>query len=320
VGLALQLCSALAAAHAVGVIHRDLKPSNIIIVRDAHGAERIKLVDFGVAQVRRPEDRKLTGIGALIGTPEYMAPEQLLAFDDIDERADVYALGITMFECLTGQVPYAGEYPMVLLAVTRPGPAPSILPLCPTVDVALADVIEKAISKRREDRFQSAAEFGRALRAAASTARPNTALLAPAQRSERQPPPLPKAASVALVPQAAVNNESRKAARAPYCTPVALLTPDGKRWEGRNEDISAGGMLLVSNAACAVGQKVRVRFATPIDGKLVTCSADVRWVRDARTGDQSGLRAIGLAFTDGTPQMVASIESFVEFMADANLA
>ena len=320
VGLALQLCSALDAAHAADVVHRDLKPSNVIIVRDAHGLERIKLVDFGIAQVRAPRDRKLTGLGALIGTPEYMAPEQLLALDDIDARADVYALGVMLFECLTGQVPYAGEYPMVLLSVTRPGPAPSVIPLCPTLDEALANVVEKAMAKRREDRFQSAAEFGRAIRAAVNGARPNTALLTPARRSANQPPPLPKAAATPTAPQAANSNESRRAARAPYCTPVAILTPDGKRWEGRNEDISAGGMLLVSNAQCVAGQKLRVRFATPVDGRLVTCTADVRWVRDARAGDQSGLRAIGLSFTDATPQMVASIESFVEFMTDANLA
>ena len=320
VGIALQLCSALSAAHAVDVVHRDLKPSNVLVVRDAHGVERIKLVDFGIAQVRAPGDRKLTGIGALIGTPEYMAREQLLALDDIDARADVYALGVMLFECITGQVPYAGAYPMVLLAVTRPGPAPSMIPLCPTVGDALADVVEKAMAKRREDRFQSAAEFGRAIQAAVSTARPMTSLLTPLQRSTRRAPPQTTAQGPAQAPQPTPVGDGRSAARAPYCTPVAILTPDGKRWEGRNEDISSGGMLVISNARCAAGERLRVRFATPVDGRLVTCTVEVRWVRDARRGDDSGLRAVGLAFVDATPGMLASIESFVEFAADTHLA
>jgi serine/threonine protein kinase len=298
VGLALQLCGALATAHAAGVIHRDVKPSNVIVSRDAHGFERVKIVDFGIAQVRAPAGRKLTGIGALIGTPEYMAPEQLLAFDDIDARADVYALGVMLFECLTAQVPYAGGYPTVLLRATGPGPAPSILPLCPTVEPALADAIEKAMAKNRDDRFQTVQDFARALRAAVSTAGPTTAMLAPGRR-------------VAAA-------ESRKAARAPYRTPVAIVTSDGKRWDGRNEDISCGGMLVISGAPCVVGERLHVRFATPVDGRLVTCPTEVRWVRPARAGEMDGLRALGLAFLDVTPQMRASIRHFVEFMSEDN--
>jgi serine/threonine-protein kinase len=110
VALTLQLADALEATHEAGVVHRDMKPSNVLITRDRDGRERVKLVDFGIAQIAGSKDEeKLTGIGALIGTPAYMAPEQLLALEDVDLRADLYALGITMFECLTGNVPYIGE-------------------------------------------------------------------------------------------------------------------------------------------------------------------------------------------------------------------
>ena len=91
-------------------MHRDLKPANILVVRGADGVERVTLIDFGIAQVRGPNDDKLTGAGAAIGTPAYMASEQLLGQGDIDARADLYALGVTLFECLTGSIPFMGGY------------------------------------------------------------------------------------------------------------------------------------------------------------------------------------------------------------------
>ena len=114
VAVGLQLCDSLDALHRAGVVHRDLKPGNVFVVRDRDGIERLKLLDFGIAQVKGTEQDKLTGIGALIGTPAYMSPEQLLAID-VDHRADVYALGVTLFECLTGRLPYEGNYQAVLL-------------------------------------------------------------------------------------------------------------------------------------------------------------------------------------------------------------
>jgi serine/threonine protein kinase len=106
VGAALQVCGALNAAHTVGVLHRDIKPGNIIVVRDGD-VERLKVVDFGTAKPTDPGAEKVTAVGALVGTPAYMAPEQLLA-QDVDERVDVYAIGVLLFECLSGTVPYEG--------------------------------------------------------------------------------------------------------------------------------------------------------------------------------------------------------------------
>ena len=101
--MALEMASALAAAHAAGVIHRDLKPENVLITSDG----RIKIVDFGIAQIEGPEATRLTRAGAMLGTPAYMAPEQLLG-GHVDGRADIYAVGVLLTEVLTGRHPLRG--------------------------------------------------------------------------------------------------------------------------------------------------------------------------------------------------------------------
>jgi len=107
------ICEALAAAHRRGIIHRDIKPSNVFVARDEQGNEVVKVFDFGVARVPS-EKNKLTQDGALLGTPEYMAPEQLLA-REVDGRTDLYAVGVTLYECLAGVVPFEGNFGEVLL-------------------------------------------------------------------------------------------------------------------------------------------------------------------------------------------------------------
>ena len=99
-----QLCGALAAAHDRGILHRDIKPGNMFIAREDEGREVVKSFDFGIANMSQAS-RKLTQEGAILGTPEYMAPEQLLSRDDINHRCDIYGLGVTLYECLTGAVP-----------------------------------------------------------------------------------------------------------------------------------------------------------------------------------------------------------------------
>jgi serine/threonine protein kinase len=311
VALALQLCDALDAAHKANIVHRDLKPGNLFIVRDREGNEGVKLVDFGIALVQVPKEEKLTGIGALIGTPAYMAPEQLLAMDDVDGRADTYALGVTMFECLTGEVPYIGSYQRVLLAACSEEPAPKVLASCPDAAPALAAVIERGMAKKREDRFASPADFARALRDAAPGARTRTFLLGP--------PPLPKAAAQAGPRPPAKPPEQRRAPRAPYTTPVSIIL-GGSTVDGRSEDISAGGLLVISRQTCPAKARVSARFALPIEGRVVVCEADVRWVRAAHAGMDEGPSAIGLEFVDPSAEIRASITRYVELMGDGKVA
>jgi serine/threonine protein kinase len=303
IGLALQLCDALDAAHEAGVVHRDLKPGNVLIVRDRAIGERVKLVDFGIAQLRGPKEEKITGIGAIIGTAAYMAPEQLLAFGDIDLRADVYALGITMFECLTGNVPYLGTYPRVLLQACGEGP---VARLPAEVDPLIAAVVERAMAKKRDERFASASEMSAALRSAAPTARAQTAMLGPPATPRSATPAVPVVASVA---------QRRRAPRAPYVTPIRITLPEGGI-DGRTEDISVGGMLVICREPCKVDVRVTVRFALPIEGHIVACDAHLRWARSARPDEADGPRALGLEFIEPTPELQASIARYTQLMGE----
>ena len=167
------------------------------------------------------------GVGAIIGTPAYMSPEQLMALGDVDDTTDIYSVGVTMYECLSGKVPYAGNYTQVLLRAAEEDPAPSVRAATEGVELprSLADVVDRAIAKRRDARFQSVSDLARAIEAAVPEASAVTALLGP--------PPAPKReAPVAAGPQ-----QRRRTPRAPYNTPVRLVL-EGGILDGRTEDIS----------------------------------------------------------------------------------
>jgi len=307
VAIALQLCDALGAVHEAGIVHRDVKPANMIVVRDRTGREHLKLVDFGIAKMDQPHDDKLTGMGAVIGTPAYMSPEQLLGLDDVDRTSDVYAVGVTMFECLTGVMPYMGAYPQVLLDVTSDRPPPSVRSVVAEVPEALVLVVDRAFAKARTSRFSSMLEMSVAIASAFPGAGRDTTLLGP--------PPLPKRESPA-------EEQRRRAKRAPYNTPVRLLLtgPQGETVDARTEDISEGGLLVLSQVACKIDQRVVVRFALPMEGKIVGVEAVVRWMRAAQGSHAPGIRAIGIEFVDLPAAVRASIAQYVGLMADLNQA
>jgi eukaryotic-like serine/threonine-protein kinase len=308
VAIGLQLCDALDALHEVGIVHRDLKPGNVFVVRDVAFVERLKLLDFGIAQVRSGEDEdKLTGIGALIGTPGYMSPEQLLALD-VDHRADIYALGVSLFECLTGRLPYEGNYQSVLLQVCSPeGKMPKVSEWTAEAGEALSLVVERAIARKPEDRFATAMEMGRALYAAIPSPRTRTLFLGAPPMPKFGPPPAPRPD-----PQ----EQRRRARRAAYATPVQIALANGSTIDGRSEDISEGGLLVICRAPCEANVRASVRFAMPIEGKVVSVEVQVRWVRAARPSEPQGPRAIGLEFVSVTEPMRESIAKYVALMGE----
>ena len=136
--LIAQICEALAYAHAQGVVHRDIKPENILV--DAQG--RVKIADFGLAKLAAVAEPSLTG-SRMLGTPHYMAPEQLGTSGDVDHRADIFALGVVLYEMLTGQLPLG-----------RFDPPSSVRPL----DARIDDVVLRSLEHDRERRFQSVTE------------------------------------------------------------------------------------------------------------------------------------------------------------------
>jgi eukaryotic-like serine/threonine-protein kinase len=301
--IGLQLADALGAAHEAGVVHRDVKPGNVFLVRDANGVEQTKLVDFGIAHLRAPlTEPRITCAGALIGTPEYMAPEQLLGADDVDARCDVYALGVTLFECLTGTVPYAGAYPQILLRSISSDPPPSVRLFAPDLSDALVHVIDRSIAKTRGHRYPTMAEFARALASVFGDVKLRSTLLGAARLS---------AASAGAAAIAADVKQRRRAPRAPYNTPVRIVL-DRVSLDGRSEDISERGMLVLCRGECATDRLVQVRFASPIDGKVVALHARVRWVK----GHTLGLRALGVEFVEVPDDVRVSINRYARLMED----
>ncbi len=152
--LTFDVCNGMESAHAANVIHRDLKPNNILI--DEHSV--LKIVDFGVAAATQSTDTKLTKTGLLVGTPTYMAPEQVLG-KDVDERTDIYSLGVMMFEMLTGRPPYAGKDSMSIMYQHVQGKAGKISDKNPEVSNDLSDLVAKCMSVKAEHRYQSMAEL-----------------------------------------------------------------------------------------------------------------------------------------------------------------
>ncbi len=153
-----QVCAALGAAHAAGIVHRDVKPENVFLVGDGN---HVKVLDFGISKVGDNKDG-LTKTGTVMGTPDYMAPEQARG-DRVDARADIYAVGAMLFRALTGRKPFEGLDPMATLTavLTQEPPRPS--ELNSAVPLALELVIQKAMAKSPAERFQSMAELDAAL-------------------------------------------------------------------------------------------------------------------------------------------------------------
>ena len=166
VELMSELLSALDAAHEHGVVHRDLKPENIILVPRARGEETVKILDFGISHKLDERVTQLTMAGAVLGTPHYMAPEQAKGDSQVDGRADVYAAGVLMYECLTGDVPFdAPNYNKLIQIILNETPTP------PTergavISASVERVILHALEKERRKRPQSAGEMLRELKEA----------------------------------------------------------------------------------------------------------------------------------------------------------
>jgi serine/threonine-protein kinase len=171
VSILIQCCRALGAAHHKGIVHRDMKPENIFLIERAGTRDFVKIVDFGIAKMSDIETtgapgRKLTKTGMIFGTPEYMSPEQA-AGKPLDHRVDVYALGVILFEVLTGRVPFLGDTFMGVLTQHMFDPVPPLREINPRVQIspALEAVLFRALAKEPDQRFQSMDELARALSA-----------------------------------------------------------------------------------------------------------------------------------------------------------
>ncbi|GGJ15337.1 serine/threonine-protein kinase [Neoroseomonas lacus] len=163
-----EVCAGLQYSHQRGVVHRDIKPGNIMMTTDG----QVKIADFGIARL---ENSSMTQVGTLIGTPSYMAPEQFRG-EPVDLRADIWSAGVMLYQLLTGEKPFEGGFSAVMhKALHTEPPPPSQLSV--TTPRGFDAVINRALAKRPEDRYRSAAEFGEAIRQAVNAPAPEPAAL-----------------------------------------------------------------------------------------------------------------------------------------------
>jgi serine/threonine-protein kinase len=292
IAIAAQVSSALAHAHARGVVHRDVKPGNVLVTRES-GREVLKLVDFGIARVAGNDDvvdRKLTRGAEVIGTIEYVAPEQIVDGAEPTPATDVYALGVTLYECLAGDVPHAGSLSHIMAALASGASPRPLRALRPDIPEALAAIVERAMARAPDRRFPHAAALAESCLALAGNVEPPLALLDAQHDAPRR----------------------RHHVRAPFVTPARICTAAGPR-DGRTEDISEGGLLVVMEASCEEGEQVEVRFPLPTSGRVVGVRAVARWARTQR-----GQRAVGVEFTHLPEEAGADIRRYVSFMCGAS--
>ena len=267
----------VAAAHAHGVIHRDLKPDNIFLCRTAEGEPlEPKVLDFGISKITGPEsrDHSLTRSGAVLGTPYYMSPEQVRGARDVDERADVYAFGVMLYEALTGQRPFDAEtYNQLILKIATETPAP-MTSLNPTVDERLVAVIERSMAREPVLRYPSIEALATALEPFAGGVRFRTSASL-AQRSTPSLPVSPPSRACQLATRAADGAGLRSYAASPRSF--------GARHKRARTTVTSAAVALVfcslgfwwlhsSRSGQAVSGKLHARTSRPAGSAARKCA------------------------------------------------
>lgn len=290
-----QACDAVGAVHAAGFVHRDVKPGNMLLVAAGGsyadlGTTRLKLVDLGIASAPW-FDAKLTKPEGVVGTPEYLPLESISAEPGAAApAADVYALGVTLFECLTGKVPFSGSA-MQVMAKTMTAKAQDLQDLRPDVPPLVATIVHTAMSREASKRYRDVHAMAAAIDGA----------LAELSRTNA---PRPSIGGAGV--------SRRRAARAPYITPVRVEFAGGAQ-DGRTEDLSEGGALVMLADTLASGTQVQVRFALPMTGELLRAAAVVRWAK-RREGAARTPCAIGLEFSGIDVRTRDAIGQFVRIV------
>jgi len=312
VHIARQVCEALTHAHTRGVVHRDIKPNNIFLSRNDVGTEVVKLIDFGFASLPsdlHPAFSKSSPTSEpqheFVGTPEYTPPTDFFRTANADPSRDLYALGIVMYECLMGFVPFTGttaeitdKFIKTNTLFTRKSR--------PEINVKLSQLIDTAVAPAREHRFADARTFMHSLVEATGLPTGTSKVLSFANNTEDE---RSTGSPSTIDSQPAPASFRRQFARVPYVTPARVIQNNGIISDGRTEDISEGGMLLMVRPAWTHRDAVKVRFAVPISGHIITCEAVARWSQSARN-----THAIGLEFMNLPEPARDEIARYVDFM------
>jgi serine/threonine-protein kinase len=259
--LTLELLDGLAAAHQAGIVHRDLKPDNIFLTTRSNRKDFVKIIDFGVSkyQFDDPQEMSMTSTGAVVGTPYYLSPEQARGERQIDARSDLYTVGVIMFRCVSGNVPHRADGLRSLLFKIALNPPPPLTRDVPDVEPAFAALVQKAMSRERETRFQSAAEMRQALEAWLASARPADGADNPGPR----PPAWSGSETLAAEwPAPTSSNFGRTA-------PALPMLGTGRKRVGRLVLVAALALLAITGVATAIarhGSGAAAVNATPSTG------------------------------------------------------
>ncbi|MBX3262991.1 MAG: serine/threonine protein kinase, partial [Labilithrix sp.] len=168
VGYVLQALKGVIQAHAIGIVHRDLKPSNLFLAKRKDGSVVVKVLDFGISKAQgssalAASPSALTSTKAMLGSPLYMSPEQLRSSKSVDQRADIWAIGIILYELMTGSLPFMGDNLGELFAAILERDPASLRTHVPDVPPALDEIVLRCLQRRPEHRFQTATELADAL-------------------------------------------------------------------------------------------------------------------------------------------------------------
>ena len=317
VAVVVQLCSALETVHRNSIVHRDVKPANVLISRGELG-DQVELIDFGIATAGNEpadvESPKLTKMGQLLGTIEYMSPEQIMESAPIDARTDVYAAGVVLYECLSGEVPFSGGATAVITSFLQNIKPPSLRSQRSEVPEKLEAALSKALAIDPNERYASAREFAAACIEALEGHVPAIDLLdvhddkhAARVSVVSLVAPTPAEVELAANPQ-----RRRKFVRAPYVTPIRVVLSNNKVADGRSEDISEGGILLVADTGIAANERVKLRLPLPTSGRVVILDAMTKWFKTSRTQ-----RAVGMEFIDAPQDVCDEIRAYAALMTGA---
>ncbi len=271
--LLIQVCQALSAAHRNGVLHRDLKPETVFLCRRDGAPPFVKILDFGIAKLFGGDNQaSQTTAGFIVGTPEYMAPEQASG-EALDGRADLYALGVIAYRLATGRLPFSGGGITGVLLAHRDQPPQPPQEVVSGLSPLWCNAILRALAKRPEHRFQSADEFRAALEAA----------LASLGGRAPEPSPTPAPARSAPVAPAAVASPPPAAPAMPATFAGTLLLASGPARAVSMRDLSRGGLFIcLEGALPAPFTRLRLSLQAPA-GEMV----DAEVVRQV-TAEQAG--------------------------------
>lgn len=334
VAVVSQVLDGLSAAHEAGIVHRDLKPENIFLVRD-RGQISPKILDFGISKFLDSSTgtaQVTTKHGHVVGTPAYMSPEQARGVRQIDQRTDIYSMGVVLYELLSGEMPFYSENPGDLMLMIMTTEAKSLLERERDIGTAMSDVVTRAMSKRPEDRFNSAQEMRKAVLAAAqevlgseAVGRLNARLRPSSWRADNpqyethsEAPPRRRPIVDTELTQRRSGSPSRKKAARPWLLPVlgasaaAVAIGFFSIWFGRsNADPSP--RFIVVRSEPAVPETTATGIATPTTTPL---SQSPTKAPDLAPRDTADPRS-GLATTKAQGTQAAATRSTAEILAES---